>query len=213
MTENYFLSMIETLRKQEDVILHDHFLNITDLEKESVDTYLKTEYQAESLNYPHQTPIYHSKASIWGAQVIYITAQLLLCRKKENQELQALFPKASFEINASTILSVDLCLRFLPLLINELHRINNEDPLLDILDQIMYTWHYSGINYDLNINKINLQPVIETPCLQQLYINRVIEYKNMDLAMHPQLHPWIKGNLGLHSSEYWKTFNIVTTDA
>jgi len=207
------LSMIESLRKQEDVLLHDNFLSVTDLENESVSEFLENEYELESLNYPFDPPLFHSMAALWAAQTVYITAQLLLCRTKEEQELQTLFPIATFEVNASTMLSVDLCLRFLPQLIHELRAIDSDDSLIEILDRLMHTWHFSGISHSLNIEKLDLHPIFDSQCLQQLYLNRITDYQNIDLALHPQFVSYIKGNLGLYKKEYWKTFNIATTDA
>ena len=212
MDKNYFLEMIKSLREKEEVVLYERILKTSKEDNIEVITYLKNTYHSESLNYPYSAPEFNQEAALWAAKTVYIAAQLILYRQNANEELEALFPADNIESNPESILSVDLCIRFMPSLIYQLKLIDSEDYLLGILESKLAKWHYSGINYHNIPGNSDYSIVCSNKCLEQLYINRIIKYKNIKLAKNPIFNNKIRANMGIYSEIYWKGFNLINID-
>lgn len=175
--ESCFLNMIKNLRQNEEVMLYANILEIAEEESIEVIEFLKSEYQQESFNYPYQALAFNNEAALWAAKLLYTAAQLMLYRENKEADLEKLIPEFNREITPPEILSADLCLRFLPAIVVQLRIIDPEDRLISILEEHLKKWHYSAINYTLEIGDLEFKQIIESPTLQQLYINRIIEYK------------------------------------
>ncbi|MBC7450416.1 MAG: hypothetical protein H7259_02895, partial [Cytophagales bacterium] len=206
MSNAYFLKMIEMLRKQEDILLYDNLFHVNPIESEQVMEFLKKEYTREVLEYPYTAPPFNSTAALWAAQTVYSAAQLMLYRENKDSDIDALFPDYSGEIDASAILSCDLCLRFLPDMLIQLKIIDSDDPLIELLEYTLIKWHYSGINYSMDIETLDFFPVHSDPSLKQLYVNRIVRYKKLSLANHPFLKELMMANLGMFGKEFWNEF-------
>ena len=205
---NYFLKMIQQLWEKEEIMLYGNIMSITDEEIGAVGAFLKKAYNREALDYPHQTPEFDYQAAQWAAKTIYLAAQLLLYRENKETDLPKIILAYERKITPAAILSVDLCLRFLPALIKELKLIDQEDSLIEILEEILKDWHYSGVNHPMNEEDLNFEIIENDPCLLQLYCDRVIKNKNQKLANHKALINQIKANLGNHKNQLWNiSFN------
>ncbi len=198
--------MIQNLRRHEEVVLYGDILDITENEKRDVTEFLKKEYEAETLNYPYQAPLYDNEAALWAAGTIYTAAQLMLYRKHKEPDLFTLLPEFPARCTPSTFLSADLCLRFLPGVLFHLKQIDPEDGLIQVLENQLTQWHYSGINYPLEISRLDFELLSSDPCLRQLYVNRIIDYKNMSLAKHAACKELVKASLGMFAKEFWNDF-------
>jgi hypothetical protein len=208
--QNYFLLMIKQLREQEEVMLYNNLLQISEDSANEVLTFLKKEYENESLNYPYQAPNFHPEAGLWAAKTLYFSAQLLLYREHKDTDLDSLIPNYDKTIGASEILSADICLRFIPLLIQQLKFIDSEDKLITILEQKLATWHYSGVQYPLEMETLDFTVVSEHLSLLQLYTNRIIQYKKIKLAKLPLFKTWIEANMGIYSQTFWADYKLET---
>lgn len=209
MRPNYGLQMIEKLRQEEEILLYDNILTISEQDSLALKAFLQAEYAQESLEYPYKVPIFDADAAVWAAKTIYIAAQLLLYRENKEKDLAALLPTFSGEYTPSAILSVDLSMRFLPDILQQLKLIDSEDALIPLLEKLLYDWHYSAVNYPLEIEKIAFDTFPKQDCLQQLYANRIIAHKNLHLAKHPLFHSWIQANLGMYANDFWKELRIM----
>jgi hypothetical protein len=187
-------------------MLYGNLLTISREEQVLTTSYLQAEYEHESLSYPYATsPDFNADLALWAAQTVYIAAQLMLYRENKAKELSTLLPSYSGHItNADDMLSADVTLRFLPAIIKHLHLIDPEDPLIPILEEHLKTWHYSGISYPLETKDLSFENIAQNKCLQKMYTDRVITYKNMSLAQHPIIAPWVKACLGIYATEFWK---------
>ncbi|MBI1286256.1 MAG: hypothetical protein GC178_01645 [Flavobacteriales bacterium] len=194
------------MRESEEVILYDNILFVTESDRTELGIYLKEQYAFEQVEYPSNAPSFNANAAIWAAEVVYVSAQLLLHRKHQDGELEDLLPNWENDIDASAILSADLCLRFLPALGKHLSVIEPEDKLIPIIETILNTWHYSGIPSIKDVSDLNFERILADSCVLQLYVDRVIEYQRQDLARLYVLQPWVKASLGIHSNHYWSTF-------
>jgi len=204
--ENYFLKMIKTLRSYEEVILSANIFEIHQEEQELVLDFLRNEYKLESTDYPFVVPEFNDRVGIWAAKTVYNTAQLILYRKNKPEELSTLLPEYKDIIDAAAILSADICLRFIPDMLIQLKLIDPEDELISVLENILHNWHYSGINYNLQITRLDFAIVNADNCLNQLYINRIIENKKNDLAILPQFKVTVQAVLGLYATQFWDTY-------
>ena len=208
MNSKFCLRMIRHLREEEEVCLYGQMLSVKEEELEEIVQYLAKEYERERIEYPFKAPTFDPEAALWGARTIYTSAQLLLYRAHQGKDLQKLIPSYTGLIDAGAILSADICLRFLPDLVHELEGIDMEDELLPILMQILRVWHYSAVGRTIKTEEeLDFIPIVSNDCLLQLYCNRVIEYKNLNLAKHPALQGRIAASLGDFKQQFWNTFS------
>ena len=105
MRKNYFFEMIKSLRESEEVVLYQNILKISAKEKDLVVDSLRDAYEEEVHTYPHVAPIFDSKAALFAAEVVYLTAQLILYRKDSIADHEALFSHEQLDLTASSILS------------------------------------------------------------------------------------------------------------
>lgn len=200
--KNLFLKMLLNLR-QEEIMLYDNLFQISAKEEAEVSYFLELEYQEEKSNYPYSAPNFHPKAALWAAKTTYFAAQLILYRDNQPEELNDLLPQFTGDISPEAFLSADLCLRFLPSILNKLKIIDPEDPLIDILEQHLTQWHYSAVGYPLDYSIIDFSDIEKNPCLYQLYIDRIIERKAHVLADLTYFQKGIQSSLGWHSNTLW----------
>lgn len=203
MNINVFSSFLKNLRRNEEVILFQKIFKIAEKDRTTALNFLQTDYKSEGLNFPHTAPEFDTKAAFWAAKTIYIAAQLILYREHQPEDLKTLIPDFGKEITPSAILSADLCLRFLPDMISQLKMIDSEDELIPILEKILSNFHYSGINFQLEIDSLDFKKVKNNACLLQLYVNRIIESKNIHLANHPAFREAVAASLSIYKNEFW----------
>lgn len=205
LTENYLLDMIQHLRTREGVVLYGALLNLRPGDLKATGAFLEGEYARESLNFPHTVPPFDSGAALWAAQTVYTGVQLLLARESMPGELQALLPDYTGTQTPSAILSADLCLRFLPAVLTQLRAVDEEDPLMPLLEKHLMRWHYSGVNYALDISALDFSGYT-AGCVHALYSDRIIFHQHLALAMHPVFESTIRAALGFHGELLWKKF-------
>lgn len=198
--------MIQHLRKYEEVILYNNILELTENDSKEVITFLELEFKSESLNYPINCPHFNEGAALWAAKTIYTATQLMLYREHKEADLAFLLPDFNNNPNPSEIVSADLCLRFLPDILNQLKLIDGEDKLIPLLEEKLTTWHFSGVNYPLDSEKIDFQNSISNFCLHQMYADRIILNKKIQLAKHPAFESPIAASMGIYVQELWKEF-------
>jgi len=210
MVDNYFLNMIQNLRRDEGILLYNNILKIEAHQAKEVVAFLRQEYEDETLDYPYLAPDFDADAALWAAENVYIASQLILYRENQETDINLLLSDFDLEITPAAIISCDLCLRFLPDMLIQLKLIDYEDVLINSLERILTQWHYSGVKYDLDIASLDFTPMVTNNCLMQLYSNRIIEYKKISIAEHPVFKKRIAANLGMYGSEFWDDFKKIT---
>jgi hypothetical protein len=197
-----FLDTIYHLRTIEQVILYNKLITISKIEEDEVILFLETEYEKEILEYPGLVPEFNAAASLWAAKTVYLAAQLLLHREHKVSDLSMLLPDYCGNIDASAVLSADICLRFLPQIIAEIKRIDPEDLILPILEKHLIRFHYAAIGFEVEIEDLNFDVIAANDCLLQLYIDRVVQRKAIKLAQID----FIKKQLEIGFGDYQKLF-------
>ena len=207
-TKNNILQTIHHLRTSGQFVLYTNKPKVNENELNDLGDFLEQEYENESLNYPFETPSFDREAAIWGAKMIYFGAQFLGHRHEEPKDLNQYFEELKSEITPSCCLSADLSLRFLPFIIKELEIIDFEDWLVKILKMRLQKFSYSviGQGFDLEINQDELTKLFQNDCFKTLFIDRVIEKKDISLTEHKIIHENIAIHLGEHKNYFWRAF-------
>jgi MoxR-vWA-beta-propeller ternary system domain bpX4 len=209
MQENSLFLMLKTLREKEEVILYNNLLEIPQQHIQEALEYLADEYNREKIDYPYPAPPFDKYAAQWGMYVTYFATQLILYREHKSKDLDILFTQFQNKITAGSVLSADICLRFIPQIIYQLNLIDIEDPLKKKLENILHIWHYSGLEYtSLDSENLDFSVITSDPCLLQLYVDRVIRFKNKSVACHPAIIHHIKSSLGLYHQDFWKDLKL-----
>ena len=198
-----FIETIYHLRTIEQVILYTKVLKISSKEEKDTLEFLEDEYEKECLNYPFQAPNFDKEAALWASKIVYFSAQLLLNREDTEKELNVLLPQFKGTINASSILSADLCLRFLPQIVGQMKEFDSEDKINPILESFLVDFHYSNIGYQNTTEHFNLIG-FENACYQQLYLNRVCKRKDKLIAQNPEINRLLHSNFGDYKKLFWK---------
>ena len=206
--ENYILKTIKQLRQHEEVLIFDHILKATEFEEQEIIAFLKEEYTYELPSYTTEAPDFNAEAAIWSAYLVYLSCQFLLHRSQAPEEFHQVFPPPFFPVNAGAILSADLLLRFLPAILLELKRIDEEDELIPFLEDMLKPWSYSSIGYAMLIDEKSTNSMLQDPCVKQLYLERIIKRKDEIRASHTNVKDQIKSKLGLHKEVFWKEINF-----
>lgn len=202
-----FLETLYHLRTVEHVILYNRFTTILYQEEQDVIAFLEGEYERESVDYPFTAPVFSPMAALWAAKTVYITAQLFLFRENKATELRSLLPSYGEPIDASAMLSADLCLRFLPSIKYALEAVDVNDPLIAIVEEFLNHFPYSGIGRDGVFSIPDTATIIESDCLRQLYLDRIIEKKAVKWAEQTTINSAILANIGDHRNDFWHEFN------
>lgn len=200
--------MIQSLRTYEEITLSSFTTKTTLQDDAKLVEYLQQEFEKESMDFPSISVQFNDEAALWAAKLIFYASQLVLFRNQSIQQVQRYFQPFVGQKSDSSILSVDLCLRFLPDLIRCLGNLDMEDELIPILEKLLIQWHYSGIHYELNVDEIHFDDMQVSSKFLQMYSSRVIEYKRSVLANHPVLRPFVLANLGYYKNLFWKSLII-----
>lgn len=206
------LNMIRALREEEKVTLYGNLLTISAEDFARTTDFLKSEYERERPEHLQPVPNFHPEAAKWAAQITYTAAQLILYRSHKEQELTNMLPDYTGDYNASAILSSDLCLRFLPGMIARLTLIDSEDPLTAHLSSLLSRWHYSGIGSRLiDLTTSDFTFIMNHRELLELYCERIIQRRDLSLAILPEFNSMINAQLGIYAPELWREFKRIKT--
>lgn len=206
MTKSPFplYDMIEGLRDNEEILITASISKIDEDDEIETVNMLKKSYSLEKINYPFTPPEFDAKAALWACKVIYFAAQLLVNRNNTKNKLDDIVPLYSTPDDASAIISADLCLRYLPFFIDEFRRIDPNDPILERLNKISAQFHYSVIGQELELEKLNFEPILQNDCLKQLYLDRIVARKAIHYAKLEFIEPLILQNFGDYKTHFWK---------
>lgn len=204
-----FLETIYHLRTIEQIILYDKVTEITKLEEKETLEFLRDEYEKERLQYPFETPVFNEASAVWASKIIYFSAQFLLNRQNTDKDLTAFLPDWKEAISPSTLLSADLCLRFLPQIVQEFKNIDIDDMIIPILEKHLQTFHYSAIGFANRLEKMDFT-LFDNDCFKQLYLNRITSRKDIALSTLPELNRMLQSNFGAYSKQFWNNFEPLT---
>ena len=201
---NYFFDTICHLRSYEEIVIYNRFTPITVADERPVADFLLKEYEKECLEFPAAPPGFEQEAAIWAAKTLYITAQLLLFREKEEEEIARLLPAYPGTVSPGAMLSADLCLRFLPDILEKAREISPDDILISLLENHLQQWHFSGVGCAPDNASLDWDPIAENDCLKKLYIDRIIQRRVLPLTEIPLLRSGVMAAMGGLVTHFWK---------
>lgn len=209
MARALFTEMITRLYQEGEIVLYNNVLNIPADEALITGDFLREVYDWEKQNYPFTPPEFDWTAALWSAKVVYFSAQLLLFRETAIEEVETLLRPYTDPPTINNILSVDICLRFLPDILNKLKAIDPEDELIPILEPFLVQWHYSAFNYPIEETNLDFNTVVSNDCIRQLYSDRIIAHKAFRRARYEAIRPYVMGSLGDYENVFWKDFKTI----
>ncbi len=208
-TRSPFLDTIFLLRNSGSITVFSNLREISKKEEQEAGDYFETEFEKERLEFLSTDIKCSKEAAVWGAKVLYHSAQLYLIRENTSKDLDQLIPRMKITTDVSSVLSADLSLRFLPQITSVLQTADPYDPLVKILEDILTQFHYSGIGYPLNLEKIDWEKELRDKTYRKLYLERIVEKKAYSLAEIPYINKLLVADFGLHKDVYWRDLKIV----
>ena len=202
-TKKSFLDTVYHMRTIEQVIVYMKIPAIPMSEENEVIDFLQSEFEREVLEYPFAAPEFDKKAAIWAAKTAYFAAELLLYRETEPKEIGAILPDFTAAVTPSAILSADLCLRFLPRILDEIRLVDPADVVIPMLEKHLKKFHFSAIGTDFENFEPDFKITIENDCVCQLYTDRIIERKSLKWATLTDIAPFVFAGLGNYPKELW----------
>jgi hypothetical protein len=205
LQENYFYNTIHELRKNQVLTLFDDTLLPEKKEIPYVVDFLYQEYQQESKHYPYESPKFDVAAGEWASLYVYQAAGYYLSRKDNIKDVKESLKNYEGAINAASLLSADLTLRFLPTLYQMLKNIDSEDPILQLIEEVLASFHYSAIGFiDIAEEKLeNMNVLFQNKSFKNIYLHRVYERKAYKLAELPIIRQGLSECFGNYQKKYW----------
>jgi hypothetical protein len=214
MVENTspFLDTLFLLRKEECITIFSNIQTISKKEEQDAADYFESEFEKERLEFLSDQFTCDRETAVWAAKVFYHAVQLYLVRENTAKDLDQLIPEFKGTRNISSLLSADLSLRFLPQVITALQNVDPNDPLVGRLENILLQFHYSGVEYDLDLEKINWEEELKDHAYRKLYLERIVEKKAYRLAEIPYINQLLMAEFGLHKNEFWRELRILNEE-
>lgn len=211
-TRSPFLDTIFLLRKSGCITVFSNLHEISKKEEQEAGDYLEAELEKERLEFLSTDISCDKESAVWAAKVLYYSAQLYLIRENTAKDLDKLIPKLKIASDTSSVLSADLSLRFLPQIITLMQTADPYDRLVKILEEILTQFHYSGIGYPLNLEKVNWEKELKDKTYRKLYLERIVEKKAYELAEIPYINQLLIAEFGLYKEIFWRELKIITEE-
>jgi hypothetical protein len=166
---------------------------------------------AARLMVPGMAPELNRKAATWAAVMLARICQLIVTRDAGADVISRALREPCPEPGSSSVhYSVDLFLRYFSEVFIPAQKLAPGDPLIAELLKLGAAWPLSSIGI-AGVEPTDLEPVISSPCLLQLYADRVIQkedcarLKDLRIAEavrsalgdHPELAPAVAAELSL----------------
>ena len=207
-----FLDTLFRLRNDGHITIFTDIQDIPKKEEQEVATFLESEFENERLEFLSDKIDYDSETAVWAAKILYRSAQLYLIRKDTDKNLEKLIQPFKGKMNVPAILSADLSLRFLPQIISALQSADPEDVLIKMLENILNQFHYSGIGFDLDLEKIDWEEELKDKTYKKLYLERIVEKKAYKLAEIPYINQLLLAEFGMYKDVFWRELKTITKE-
>lgn len=211
-TKSPFLDTLFLLRKEGTMTIFSNIKSISQKEEQDAADYFETEFEKERLEFLSEHIPFDRDAAVWAAKVLYHSVQLYLVRENTEKDLAKLILSFKGKFTLSSKLSADLSLRFLPQIVIALKNLDADDPLIPLLENILQQFHYSGIEADLDLEKLNWEEELQDKTYRKLYLERIVENKVYRLAEIPYINALLTAEFGWYKDIFWRELKINNTD-
>jgi hypothetical protein len=176
---------------------------------QAAENLLRAYYEEDSLTLPYTAPAFDGHAAVWAAGYLYHTIQLVLVRELDESVIQQWLQDFSGSTTPEITYSVDLTFRCLPDLLRLAKGLAPGDALVLHLQATARRWPLSLVD-DEPAEAAPEAVILTTPTLRQLYLDRIIQARDLRRAGQPNLRPWVEVALGGHSTLLWPDFKAFT---
>ena len=196
------------LRSNGEVLLEQNLPEFSAVDEVETTAFLALEFDKELLNHPQNGITFQSEKAIWATKLLMQASHYMLNRKDNFDEIKTSFSLQQSNLAIEEELSADLMLRYLPFVINELRLIDQDDPLIPLLESQLSKSIYSSIIYfsEFHIERIDELKLYEN--LKILAIERIVEHKKWNWLKGNHLGEYLKNHLGLYKKELLGIENI-----
>lgn len=148
------------------------------------------------LEAPGEPPRLVVEAAVWGALTLYRGAQLLVHREARGEYVRkALGAPCPAKPSPDVAWSVDLALRYLPDLLSLARGVAEGDPLVEELARIGREWPLSSVGAR-TVPVGDLSSFLDHPSLRRIYVDRVIERRDLSRLGHPCVDEAVREAMG-----------------
>jgi hypothetical protein len=146
---------------------------------------------------PLEAPSMTLEPARWAAGLMYDACRLLVCRELGPEVVAEAFARrCPVSPSPGVCFSVDLVLRYLPGLISLCRGLAEDDPLLAKLVETAREWPLSSVGVVGIHGEIDVTPFIDDAALRQLYVDRIIESRDVSRLNDPRVADSVRAALG-----------------
>lgn len=196
------------VRANGEVLLEQNLAQSSSTDEIELAAFLSNEFDKELLSAPRLELEFNSEAALWATKILYQAAHYVLNRKDEFDKISTAFNLKQNNLTIEEQFSADLMLRYLPDIIRELILIDNEDPLIQLLESQLKKSLYSAMLYFNDLDPARINELELYNGLSILVLERIIENKKWNHLQQNHLGSMLKTQIGLYSKELIGIENI-----
>ena len=138
------------------------------------------------------------KAAAWASSILYQACQFVVCRDIGEPAIVRALKSPCPEARTSSVdWSVDLVFRYLPDVHRLAQHLSRTDPLVQEIRFLAVSWPLSSVGIP-EVSGVDLDPFWEHSGLRQLYLDRILQRKDLSRLGDPRVDGGIKTILGAH---------------
>lgn len=172
---------------------------LADVSKNEIDAAKQVLRETEALyrpSLPGTPPALDLNSAARASITLYRACQFSVYRDLDTAVIEReLGATLATEVSASVHYSVDLVFRYLPDMRRFAASAAQNDPLVDSIKNLAAKWPLSSVGMP-GIECVNIDLLAESPCLMQMYVDRILERNDSSRLGDPRVRSAIKRSLG-----------------
>jgi len=157
-------------------------------------------YRDDIQDMPPSCPPFQEDAALWAATLTYRIVQLT--EEPSHLPLTTLLPAYTSPVTPAAIYSADLCLRYLP----DLMQHTQTDNLRNFVLQTAAQWPFSSTGMQVSPTG-SIEPILHDAALLQAYADRIIVTRDTNRCQHPGIKSAVIKAMGNYQEILWPGFN------
>lgn len=203
----FLTGFIESLASHGAVSVAGEITVFTEADRTCAASMLGVMHQSDASHLAATAPAFHAPAALWAAELLYRAIQCNFLRHLTHDEVIGLLPDYDGERNAAAIYSADLMLRHLPDLFRLTRHLAPTDVMVPRLQALAAAWPLSSVG--LLLPEVPAAGwVMEHPSLRMLYIDRIIDARDVRRCNDPAVRSAVAAALGGLEDVYWPGFSL-----
>ena len=182
--------------------------SITEADKIATILLLQQYYQEDILEMPGTAPEFNQPAAYWAAKYFFRAVQLAVLRNEGEDVINEKLIAFTETVDATSIYSADLILRYLPSLLQLAKGLSPADILVKRLEKTAATWPFSATGIESGLLS-NEAIIFSNGSLRIAYIDRLIAAKDLNKITGTEMQEHLLSVTGLHLETFWPEAAIV----